>query len=76
MGDRIEPPVDSVQDRWREDYNRETRRGRAIDPPIDSAGDAIAEMWRAVNALRLEVPRAVADDVEARWRAVLEAIGQ
>ena len=34
-----EPPSDSVQDRWREDYNRETRRSRASEPPsIADAG--------------------------------------
>jgi hypothetical protein len=34
MSDRIEPPSDSVQDRWREDYNSETRRSRASEPPF------------------------------------------
>jgi hypothetical protein len=35
---------------------------------------AITEMGRALHALRLEVPKEVADDVTARWRALLDAL--
>jgi len=37
-------------------------------------GAAITNMGRALHALRLEVPKAVADDVTARWRALLDAL--
>ena len=37
---------------------------------------AITNMGRALHALRLEVPKAVADDVTARWHALLDALDE
>lgn len=48
------------------------------DTPRRAAARAVgvvaADMWAAVFALDLQVPAAVADDVRARYRALLAAI--
>jgi len=41
---------------------------------VDELVAAVHEMGRAVDALRLEVPAAVADDVAVRWRRVLAGL--
>ena len=50
--------------------------GDAIEPPFnsDALTLAIADLGRALHALRLEVPAAVADDLTTRWRLLLDAI--
>lgn len=47
------------------------------EPPSDCRDllDAMSQMGRALHALRLEVPAAVADDISARWSRLLDAIG-
>ena len=45
--------------------------------PLFDSGEltiAVADMGRALHALRLEVPAAVADDLMTRWRLLLDAI--
>lgn len=41
-----------------------------LDPDNDCPDGSIAEMDRAINALALELPAPVWEDVRARWQAV------
>lgn len=42
----------------------------------DALADAVLEMTRAMDALRLELPPEVLDDLVARWDAVVHAMAE